>query len=172
MKVAAPGPVTAAAAICIEVQPRLPTSEGREATVFNLRSPRSTRNGPVGGPGRTRTCDLQFRKLLLYPAELRNRTPAHTGAERIPQWSTTAFFGPVVLGAVERRMEFGRFRVSGTDHPDVVWDLQAACKDGPRTAGSISMPPATTAVGRRDLSEAMHKRLSRDSSGGFDPASV
>jgi hypothetical protein len=27
--------------------------------------------GIFGVPGRTRTCDPQFRKLLLYPAELR-----------------------------------------------------------------------------------------------------
>src|ERR1700759_4941673 len=26
-----------------------------------------------GGPGKTRTCDLRFRKPLLYPAELRDR---------------------------------------------------------------------------------------------------
>jgi hypothetical protein len=26
-----------------------------------------------GGPDRTRTCDLRFRKPLLYPAELRDR---------------------------------------------------------------------------------------------------
>src|ERR1043166_7684021 len=28
----------------------------------------------AGGPDRTRTCDLRFRKPLLYPAELRDRT--------------------------------------------------------------------------------------------------
>ena len=27
----------------------------------------------AGGPDRTRTCDLRFRKPLLYPAELRDR---------------------------------------------------------------------------------------------------
>ena len=27
-----------------------------------------------GGPGKTRTCDLRFRKPLLYPAELRDRS--------------------------------------------------------------------------------------------------
>ena len=27
----------------------------------------------IGDPGRSRTCDLQFRKLSLYPAELRDR---------------------------------------------------------------------------------------------------
>src|ERR1700757_1217700 len=27
----------------------------------------------VGGPDRTRTCDLRFRKPLLYPAELRDQ---------------------------------------------------------------------------------------------------
>jgi hypothetical protein len=26
-----------------------------------------------GGPGKTRTCDLRFRKPLLYPAELRDQ---------------------------------------------------------------------------------------------------
>ena len=30
----------------------------------------------VGAPGRTRTCDLEIRKLLLYPAELRGHVPA------------------------------------------------------------------------------------------------
>src|SRR5580700_10393110 len=28
----------------------------------------------IGGPGKTRTCDLRFRKPLLYPAELRDRS--------------------------------------------------------------------------------------------------
>src|SRR3982074_1422876 len=30
----------------------------------------------VGDPGMTRTCDLRFRKPSLYPAELRDRSPA------------------------------------------------------------------------------------------------
>lgn len=30
----------------------------------------------VGAPGRTRTCDLEIRRLLLYPAELRGHVPA------------------------------------------------------------------------------------------------
>src|SRR5580700_8028419 len=35
---------------------------------------RHWRRGAVnGGPDRTRTCDLRFRKPLLYPAELRDR---------------------------------------------------------------------------------------------------
>ena len=29
-----------------------------------------------GAPGRTRTCDLEIRRLLLYPAELRGHVPA------------------------------------------------------------------------------------------------
>ena len=34
----------------------------------------NTREGKrYGGPDRTRTCDLRFRKPLLYPAELRDR---------------------------------------------------------------------------------------------------
>jgi hypothetical protein len=28
----------------------------------------------LGGPDRTRTCDLRFRKPLLYPAELRDQS--------------------------------------------------------------------------------------------------
>ena len=36
--------------------------------------PKSRNYGPFrGGPDRTRTCDLRFRKPLLYPAELRDR---------------------------------------------------------------------------------------------------
>ena len=34
----------------------------------------------VGDPGMTRTCDLRFRKPSLYPAELRDRTPARVDA--------------------------------------------------------------------------------------------
>jgi hypothetical protein len=30
---------------------------------------------PDGGPDKTRTCDLRFRKPLLYPAELRDPRP-------------------------------------------------------------------------------------------------
>src|ERR1700679_27443 len=30
----------------------------------------------TGDPGMTRTCDLRFRKPSLYPAELRDRSPA------------------------------------------------------------------------------------------------
>src|SRR5437868_5521709 len=30
----------------------------------------------IGDPGMTRTCDLRFRKPSLYPAELRDRSPA------------------------------------------------------------------------------------------------
>src|SRR5665811_2583591 len=36
-------------------------------------------NQPAGilcAPGRTRTCDLEIRRLLLYPAELRGHVPA------------------------------------------------------------------------------------------------
>src|SRR5688572_6231750 len=38
-----------------------------------------------GGPGRTRTCDLRFRKPLLYPAELRSRsrTPKYAGSRAL-----------------------------------------------------------------------------------------
>jgi hypothetical protein len=32
--------------------------------------------GQDGAPGRTRTCDLEIRRLLLYPAELRGHVPA------------------------------------------------------------------------------------------------
>jgi hypothetical protein len=32
-----------------------------------------------GDPGMTRTCDLRFRKPSLYPAELRDRSPADIG---------------------------------------------------------------------------------------------
>ena len=36
-----------------------------------------------GVPGRTRTCDPQFRKLLLYPAELRGRRGKNNPAARL-----------------------------------------------------------------------------------------
>jgi hypothetical protein len=36
---------------------------------------------PGGAPGRTRTCDLEIRRLLLYPAELRGPAPT-AGADR------------------------------------------------------------------------------------------
>ena len=34
----------------------------------------------LGAPGRTRTCDLEIRRLLLYPAELRGPAPTTGGA--------------------------------------------------------------------------------------------
>ena len=40
-----------------------------------------------GGPGKTRTCDLRFRKPLLYPAELRDR---RNSAERHVTFSAAA----------------------------------------------------------------------------------
>ena len=40
-----------------------------------------------GGPGKTRTCDLRFRKPLLYPAELRDR---RNSAERHGTFSAAA----------------------------------------------------------------------------------
>ena len=36
----------------------------------------------IGVPGRTRTCDPQFRKLLLYPAELRGQRGKNNPAAR------------------------------------------------------------------------------------------
>ena len=41
-----------------------------------MRAERGAITGPYfsdGGPDRTRTCDLRFRKPLLYPAELRDQ---------------------------------------------------------------------------------------------------
>src|ERR1700730_12815754 len=42
----------------------------------------------LGGPDRTRTCDLRFRKPLLYPAELRDR-PAFLVANRASRQSAS-----------------------------------------------------------------------------------
>src|SRR5678816_2212214 len=41
-----------------------------------------------GGPGRTRTCDLWFRKPLLYPAELRSLSASPRVAERSNQFAS------------------------------------------------------------------------------------
>src|SRR5262245_16895165 len=38
----------------------------------------------AGGPDRTRTCDLRFRKPLLYPAELRD----HQGVHPCVEWNS------------------------------------------------------------------------------------
>src|SRR5467141_3081154 len=48
------------------------TLRAGERTVGN-RPPWPAVRHPAGGPDRTRTCDLRFRKPLLYPAELRDR---------------------------------------------------------------------------------------------------
>ena len=53
-----------------------------------------------GDPGRARTCDPQFRKLMLYPAELRDRTRA--GAP----WPARVFSRPARVmgrGACQRQ---------------------------------------------------------------------
>jgi hypothetical protein len=40
-----------------------------------------------GGPGKTRTCDLRFRKPLLYPAELRDQFNGACGALEVALYS-------------------------------------------------------------------------------------
>ena len=47
-----------------------------------------------GAPGKTRTCDPQLRKLMLYPSEL--RAPGHSSAAG--RWSTGAAGGRTVAG--------------------------------------------------------------------------
>lgn len=46
-------------------------SAGRTARPVGARSARETESGD---PGRARTCDIELRRLALYPAELRGRT--------------------------------------------------------------------------------------------------
>ena len=59
-------------------------------------------NFAVGAPGRTRTCDLEIRRLLLYPSELRGHVPAAgTGNARIVG-EHTAYRCGVSVGHVER----------------------------------------------------------------------
>jgi hypothetical protein len=48
----------------------LPPCRGSLCVLFRMPTPGSPSSGV---PDRTRTCDPQFRKLLLYPAELRGR---------------------------------------------------------------------------------------------------
>src|SRR5262244_2143938 len=52
-----------------------------------------------GGPGRTRTCDLRFRKPLLYPAELRDLADSINGGaprrNRLPRPAMPAIDGSV-----------------------------------------------------------------------------
>jgi hypothetical protein len=50
---------------------RLRSAKVRAPIVSKL--PCSIAGGSIGVPDRTRTCDPQFRKLLLYPTELRGR---------------------------------------------------------------------------------------------------
>src|SRR5713226_752883 len=52
--------------------------------------------GKIGGdPGMTRTCDLRFRKPPLYPAELRDRTPAdRSGRSKTPYQSDREIASP------------------------------------------------------------------------------
>src|SRR6266516_8135030 len=53
-----------------ELPKRLPVSLGKS----RKRKDRQCDRAGVGGPERTRTSDLRFRKPLLYPAELRDHT--------------------------------------------------------------------------------------------------
>src|SRR3954462_8919863 len=55
------------------------------------RSPGTDANGD---PGMTRTCDLRFRKPSLYPAELRDREPAHDAGMAIPYQSERLIASP------------------------------------------------------------------------------
>src|ERR1700728_3892877 len=64
-----------------------------------------------GGPDRTRTCDLRFRKPLLYPAELRDRDcvqqlagqAALGSADLPPQSHRAAPASPLLLPAEAAR---------------------------------------------------------------------
>ena len=57
----------------------------------------------VGAPGRTRTCDLEIRRLLLYPSELRGHVPAAgTGNARIVREHTAYRCGVSRVGHIER----------------------------------------------------------------------
>lgn len=49
-------------------------------------------DGENGVPGRSRTCDPQFRKLVLYPAELRGRHARYTAD---PMFEETAGYSVV-----------------------------------------------------------------------------
>lgn len=57
----------------------------------------------VGAPGRTRTCDLEIRRLLLYPSELRGHVPAAgAGNARIVGEHTAYRCGVSRVGRIER----------------------------------------------------------------------
>ena len=59
-------------------------------------------NSAMGAPGRTRTCDLEIRRLLLYPSELRGHVAASgTGNARIVGEHTAYRCGVSRVGRIE-----------------------------------------------------------------------
>jgi hypothetical protein len=65
--------------------------------------------GHRGAPGRIRTCDLEIRRLLLYPAELRGHVPAAgAGNARIVGEHAVSRCG---LGSVGQLSQVGQFQV-------------------------------------------------------------
>ena len=68
---------TGATAFAIELSRRAEARNGGRMTGLPSRSPRW--RAKAGDPGLIRTGDLQFRKLLLYPSELRGHAVNFTG---------------------------------------------------------------------------------------------
>src|ERR1700734_3650599 len=68
----------------------------------------------LGDPGMTRTCDLRFRKPSLYPAELRDRSPADSrGRLKAPYQSgrvIASLCGEPVTGGASRYSHGARAR--------------------------------------------------------------
>src|SRR5262249_39016734 len=79
------------AAAAVDVRLTKASRDHRAGTYLTARTAARVRNGD---PGMTRTCDLRFRKPPLYPAELRDRGPAHD--TRVPQ--TGPYQSPAPIG--------------------------------------------------------------------------
>ena len=119
----------------------------------------------AGDPGRARTCDPQFRKLMLYPAELRDPRPA---ASPVPTRPAPDRTGPPMHEAPRQVYEMPtperQARSLGRSlSPTAVY------RDGPASPGS----GRRTACRREgDLDNRAHPRMAarRDGSGRPHPA--
>ncbi len=81
----------------------MPLVVPRPGRTAAIRLPVVAAKSAVGAPGRIRTCDLEIRRLLLYPSELRGHVPAAgTGNARIVGEHAAYRCGVSRVGRIER----------------------------------------------------------------------
>ena len=107
-----------------------------------------------GAPGRIRTCDLQIRSLLLYPAELRAHMAEREGFEPSKQLLTAYSLSrraPSAYSAISPKIQFygggGGIRTHGTRKGSTVFKTASFNRsDTPPREGCINLVNANESI--------------------------